>query len=92
MSSSPTGVVLVYVRCPCCGSWSYLGKFRAVNIYWELEEGFDIPFEVDYRVSGGRARGWRSRVRKRRLPNPMKDAYDRFVRRIRDAQLSLGET
>jgi hypothetical protein len=85
MSGSPTGVVLTYIRCPCCGRWCYLGKFEAFNIYYTLEKGFDIPFEVDYRVSGGRARGWRSRVRVRRLPNMMKRAYDSFVGQIREA-------
>lgn len=59
------------------------------SIWDELVNGFDIPFEVDQGAGGGRARGWKSRVRKRRLPNSLKDAYDLFVRQVKNAQLSL---
>lgn len=90
MSKLPT--VMTFIRCPCCGRWVYLGKFETYSIWDELAKGFDIPFEVDYRAGGGRAKGWKSRVRKRRLPDSMKHAYDRFVRQMKDAQLLLEGT
>lgn len=89
MSALPK--VLTFIRCPCCRRWVYIGKFETYSIWDELAEGFDVPFEVDYRAGGGRAKGWKSRVRKHRLPNSMREAYNRFVRQLRDAKLSLKE-
>lgn len=89
MSSMPK--VLIFVRCPCCRRWVYLGKLETQSIWDELADGFDTPFEIDYRAGGGRGKGWKSRVRRKRLPNSMKEAYEGFVRQIRNAQISLGQ-
>lgn len=83
--------VLTFIRCPFCGSWVYLGKFETNSIQNKLEDGLDIPFEVDYRIGGGRGKGWKSQVRRRRLPNSLKEAYDHFLQKTRDVQLLLME-
>lgn len=82
--------VLIYIRCPCCGLWRYLGRFETLDhIDYVLRKGFDIPFEVDYRVGGGRARGWHSRVRRKRLPESMKNNYSNFVDKLKTSKAIL---
>lgn len=90
MATNRLPKVQAYIRCPCCGRWVYLGKFQAFSIWDALVEGFDIPFEVDYRAGGGRGKGWTSRVRRYRLPNFMKDAYTLFEQNIRNAHKLLS--
>lgn len=78
--------VLIFIRCPCCGLWRFIGKIETYSIWDILVDGFDVPFEVDYRAGGGRAKGWTSRVRKNRLPKSMKDNYLRFLSKIKSSK------
>jgi hypothetical protein len=87
MSTRPP--VMTYIRCPCCGRWVYIGKFNTYSIWDELEKGFDIPFEADYRVGGGRGKGWKSKVRKKKMAASMKDAYAAFLQKLKGAQKNV---
>jgi hypothetical protein len=79
--------VLIYVRCPCCNLWRYLGKYESLDhIDYTLKSGFDVPFEIDYRVGGGRAYGWRSKIRRKRLPKSMKENYGKFLITIKHSR------
>jgi hypothetical protein len=89
MSKRGLPKVLIYIRCPCCGLWRYLGKVETYSIWDILSDGFDIPFEVDYRAGGGRARGWHSRVRRNRLPNFMKNNYSNFMNGLKTSKTML---
>jgi len=73
--------ISLYLKCPLCNMWNYLGRTNSDTV-WNSVSDFTSPFTIDYRTGGGRAKGFKSKLRLNKIPKMYVEKIREFTKRF----------